>query len=136
MFRITEQKDVNSVKTKHQPRLNVTINGVNVQMLVDTGSNINILDENTYEKFQVKPKLFKADTKVFTYGSNTNFPLLGKFIGALETRHKITTVTIYVTKGSSGCLLCYDSVVVLQVIPETSRWSHHLIILRKTTTTI
>ena len=50
-------------------------------MLVDTGSSINVLDENIYKKRQVKPKLSKTDTNVFTYGSNTNFPLLGKFIG-------------------------------------------------------
>ena len=57
LFVIREQEDVNSVKTKHQPRLNVTINGVNAQMLVDTASSVNVLDENTYKKFQVKPKL-------------------------------------------------------------------------------
>ncbi|MCG8046748.1 MAG: aspartyl protease family protein, partial [Candidatus Thiodiazotropha endolucinida] len=122
MFGIQEQENVNSVKSK-QPSLNVTINGLNVRMLVDTGSSINVLDENTYKKFQVKPKLSKTDTKVFTYGSNTNFPLLGKFIGTLETAHRITTATIYVTKGDSGCLLCYDSAVELQVIPAIAMFT-------------
>ena len=122
MFGIQERESVNSVKSK-QPRLNVKINGLNVKMLVDTGSSINVLDETTFQKFQVKPKLSKTDTKVFTYGSNTNFPLLGKFIGTLETTHKITTAIIYVTKGSSGCLLCYDSAVELQVIPEISMFT-------------
>ena len=103
MFGIQERGSVNSVESK-QSRLNVKINGLNVKMLVNTGSSINVLDETTFQKFQVKPKLSKTDTKVFTYGSNTNFPLLGKFIGTLETTHKITTATIYVTKGSSGCL--------------------------------
>ena len=69
------QANVNSVKSKHK-RLNVKVNGLNVQMLVDTGSSINILDENTYQKFQIKPKLSKTETEVFTDGSNTNFPLL------------------------------------------------------------
>ena len=71
-----------------QPRLSIKVNGLNVQMLVDTRSSINILDENTYQKFQVKPKLSKTETKVFTYGSNTNFPLLGKFLGLLNQRTK------------------------------------------------
>ena len=122
VFGMQEEENVNAVKSK-QPSLNVTVNGLNVRMLVDTGSSINVLDENTYQKFQVKPKLLKTDTKVFTYGSNTNFPLLGKFIGTLETQHKITTATIYVTKGASGCLLCYDSAVELQVIPEIAMFS-------------
>ena len=92
-----------------QPSLNVTFNVLNVRMSVDTGSSINVLDESTYNKFQVKPKLSKTDTKVFTYGPNTILPLLGKFIGTLETKHKITTATIYVTQGASGCSLGYDS---------------------------
>ena len=49
---------VNSVTSK-KPRLNVTINGLHVQMLVNTGLSINVLDENTCKKFQVKPKLLK-----------------------------------------------------------------------------
>ena len=119
LFGIQEKDSVNSVKSK-QPRLNLTINGLNVQMLVDTGSSINVLDENTYKKLQVKPKLSKTDTEVFTYGSNTNFPLLGKFMWTIESKDKITTATIHVTKGSSGCLLCYESAFEMQVIPEIS----------------
>ena len=118
-FGENNQASIDSVKSK-QPRLNVKVNGLNVQMLVDTGSSINILDENTYQRFQVKPKLSKTETKVFTYGSNTNFPLLGKFMGTVESKDKITTANFYVTKGSSGCLLSYESAVGLQIIPEIS----------------
>ena len=118
-FGENNQASINSVKSK-QPRLNVKVDGLNVQMLVDTGSSINILDENTYQRFQVKPKLSKTETKVFTYGSNTNFPLLGKFMGTVESKDKITTTNFYATKGSSGCLLSYESAVGLQIIPEIS----------------
>ena len=55
MFGIQEQENVNSVKSK-QPSLNVRINGLNVKMLVDTGWSINVLDENTYKKLQVKKR--------------------------------------------------------------------------------
>ena len=48
-FGENSQANINSVKSK-QPRLNVKVNGLNVQMLVDTGSSINIFDENTYQK--------------------------------------------------------------------------------------
>ena len=115
------QANINSVKSK-QLRLTVKVNGLNIQMLVDTGSSINIVDENTYQKFQVKLKLSKTETKVFTYGSNTNFPLLGKFVGTVESKDKITTANFYMTKGSSGCLLSYESAVGLQIIPEIYYW--------------
>lgn len=70
MFGIQARESINSVKSK-QPRLNVKINGLIVKMLVDTESCINVLDETTFQKFQVKPKLSETDTKVLTYGSNT-----------------------------------------------------------------
>ena len=39
LFGIQEKENVRTVKSK-QPRLNLTINGLNVQMLADTGSCI------------------------------------------------------------------------------------------------
>ena len=39
LFGVQEKENVRTVKSK-QPRLNLTINGLNVQMLADTGSSI------------------------------------------------------------------------------------------------
>ena len=41
-------------------------------------------------------------------------------MGTVESKDKITTANFYVTKGSSGCLLSYESAVGLQIIPELS----------------
>ena len=42
---------INAVKSK-QPNMMVTVNGLNTHMLVDTGANINIMDESTIQELQ------------------------------------------------------------------------------------
>ena len=41
-------------------------------------------------------------------------------MGTVESKDEITTANFYVTKGSSGCLLSYESAVRFQIIPEIS----------------
>ncbi|CAC5374989.1 unnamed protein product [Mytilus coruscus] len=79
---------VNSIK-RDQPRICVKINESNINVLIDTGSSINIS--------------------------------LGKFDTVIETRDKLTNATVYVSKGTSGNLLCYDTSLELQIIPQISR---------------
>jgi predicted aspartyl protease len=49
--------------------MTVKINNSNVDFLIDTGSSINILDENTFKKIGSKPKLSHSNKRVFAYGS-------------------------------------------------------------------
>lgn len=48
-----------------------------VTVLVDTSSNINAIDENTFEKIRSKVKLRKANNPVFAYGSNVVITYIG-----------------------------------------------------------
>lgn len=50
--------------------MTVKINNSKVDFLIDTGSSINILDENTFKKIGSKPKLSHSNTRVFAYGSD------------------------------------------------------------------
>ncbi|VDI05683.1 Hypothetical predicted protein [Mytilus galloprovincialis] len=70
------ENTVNKVQ-KGQPKINVKINNSNVDILIDTGSSINVIDESTFENIKCKPKLSHADTKVFAYGSDKNLKLMG-----------------------------------------------------------
>ncbi|VDI77264.1 Hypothetical predicted protein [Mytilus galloprovincialis] len=108
------ENTVNKVQ-KGQPKINVKINNSNVDILIDTGSSINVIDESTFENIKCKPKLSHADTKVFAYGSDKNLKLMGKFHATIETDHKITTAPVYVMKGRYGNLLCYDTSVDLSI---------------------
>ncbi|CAC5363752.1 unnamed protein product [Mytilus coruscus] len=113
---------VNSIK-RDQPRICVKINESNINVLIDTGSSINVIDEDTYNRMKRKPKLIATKTKVFAYGSHQNLDFVGKFDTVIETRDKLTNATVYVSKGTSGNLLCYDTSLELQIIPQISRLS-------------
>ncbi|CAC5363561.1 unnamed protein product [Mytilus coruscus] len=113
---------VNSIK-RDQPRICVKINESNINVLIDTGSSINVIDEDTYNRMKRNPKLIATKTKVFAYGSHQNLDFVGKFDTVIETRDKLTNATVYVSKGTSGNLLCYDTSLELQIIPQISRLS-------------
>ncbi|XP_033755766.1 uncharacterized protein LOC117338519 [Pecten maximus] len=55
---------INQVKSK-QPNSAVTVDGLTLNILVDTGSSINVMEETCYNKIRNKKKLQKASTKLF-----------------------------------------------------------------------
>ncbi|CAC5363672.1 unnamed protein product [Mytilus coruscus] len=57
---------VNSIK-RDQPRICVKINESNINVLIDTGSSINVIDEDTYNRMKRKPKLIATKTKDFSH---------------------------------------------------------------------
>ncbi|XP_053398171.1 uncharacterized protein LOC128556631 [Mercenaria mercenaria] len=95
-----------------------------VKFLLDTGSSVNILDQETYNKINPKPKLQKPNMEVFAYGTDSHVKLLGKFVTTVETKQKYTTAEILVTEGKSGNLLSHLTSVELQVIPEIQTLQH------------
>jgi hypothetical protein len=52
---------VNNVK-KEQPQMCVQL--FEVDMLIDTGSSVNVIDEKTFKNLKCDAKLSKANTKV------------------------------------------------------------------------
>lgn len=114
-----QQKTSQSIKTvSTKPMLKVTIDNNPINVLIDTGSSINVLDEQTYNNMFKKPKLSKTNTVVQAYGTNNKVTLIGKFQGTIETKQKYVTAPVFVAKGQCGNLLCYNTAVDLQVIPE------------------
>ena len=97
--------------------MRVKVNDSNVDILIDTGSSVNVIDEDTFKKIKSKPKLSHANTRVFAYGSDKTLGLMGKFNATIETDSKITTAPVYVVKGKYGNLLCYDTSVELNIVP-------------------
>ena len=107
---------MNSVTSR--PKIKIKVNDNPINILVDTGSSINVIDEGTYKSMKYQPNLSKSDTKVYAYGANEKVSLLGKFQATVETESKMTTAPFYITQGNSGNLLSYQTTVDQQVIPE------------------
>ena len=56
----------------------VQVNGKAVEMMIDTGASVNLLDEATFHRIDCGNKLLEhAHSKIYSYGSDTPLPLLG-----------------------------------------------------------
>ena len=102
-------------------RLPLHINTVKTLVLIDMGPSINLIDLKSWQqikssKFNQSLKLAKAHDKIFGYGSTQPIELLGKFDGLLETKHKMTAATIYVTQGNGGNLLSFTTAQELGLV--------------------
>ena len=87
----------------------VNINDVPVRFQVDSGADVNVLDEKTFYEIKDKVKLTKTIAKLFPYGSKELLPLVGKFTAAIScSKSKGYDVSdFFVVKGTreSGSLL-------------------------------
>ena len=117
MKRVMEEEDtddddyVYAVGEKKQPMCKLEIDGEYVEMMLDSGASVNLIDEVTYERiYKGKAKtLEQAKRRVFSHGSPTPLPLLGTNQTKITAKSNSTSVTLHVVKGSSGNLPGYDT---------------------------
>ena len=85
-------------------------------MLVDSGSSVNILDEEDYTKVG-RPRLRKKNKsrELVPYGGG-KIPVLGTCDLILETKKTYDVFTFYVVKGVNGSLLGYPTAASLKII--------------------
>ena len=88
----------------------VQINGKAVEMMINTGASVNLLDEKLYRRINSDNTTLKpAHTKIYSYGSKTPLPLLGTF-SATVTYSISTNTQLHVAKGNkAGNLLSYNT---------------------------
>ena len=89
-------------------------------MNVDTCSDVNIVDEGSFQKLQHLVKLRKANIKLFGYNSRTPLKTLGRFSEMVESRNKMTLAEFYVVAGHSGSLINADTAEALNLIKFTN----------------
>ena len=55
---------------KDRPMSKIKIYDITIDMLVDTGATVNVIDLNVYNTFKKKPKLKPCSGDIFAYGNN------------------------------------------------------------------
>ena len=116
-----KNKLIASLKDKKKNRSHVIVNiNVPVRFQVDSGADVNVLDEETFYEIKDKVKLTKTRAKLFPYGSKEPLPLVGKFTAAIScSKSKGYDVAgFFVVKGTrkSGSLLGSASSMSLGVL--------------------
>ena len=102
--------------TTSTPTLIVFINDTPVNMKIDTGASVNILDEATYNALKPIPQLRERHTPIYSYNSSQALPVLGTFNTTLRYKNHTAQAEFVVIKGSSGNLLSYKSCTELELI--------------------
>ena len=96
-----------------------------INMLIDSGSTLNIIDETTYWKLRTMPKLQNSTDKIFTYSGQTPVKLKGTFNATVQAFGRETKAKIYVTEGSNGAILGQETAEKLNILrvgpPEDSK---------------
>ncbi|CAB3985054.1 uncharacterized protein LOC110987377 [Paramuricea clavata] len=112
---------ISQVGNSTTPKAKVMIANVPLQMLIDSGASINVIDEKAYHAITKSPQnnplsLRHTSTKIYSYGGTSPLPVLGTFYTRVESKTRTTPATIYVIKGENGCLLSYKTATELELI--------------------
>ena len=90
-------------------RYPINIDSKEINMLIDSGSTFNILDEKTYKTFNPVPIVKQSNTSIFTYHSNTSLEVY--------TLIKHLIKHLFVVKGHGANLLGKESAKQFNLLP-------------------
>ncbi|CAH3033203.1 unnamed protein product [Pocillopora meandrina] len=87
-----------------------------MEMMVDPGASVNLMDERTYRELY-KRKVPEANKRrIFSYGSPTPLPVLGTIEAEIFVSTNRTWSTLHSGKGASGNLLGFNNATELGVL--------------------
>ena len=93
-----------AMKTRKTKSVTAKIENVNVNIMIDTGSSVNLIDKNTYDKIYKRNeslKLKKTTTNIFPYESHP-LKLSGYFQASIETNKRFSTSKFYVVNNATA----------------------------------
>ena len=94
---------------KKTPTAKVKIGTSHINMMVDSGSTVNIMGYKTYQSIQPVPSLkYAKGEKLLPYATKKEIPIVGKF-----------QCTVYVTKIDADSILGFEFAVELKVLHST-----------------
>ena len=102
---------VNHQENRKPPLCQLQINGKSVEMMIDSGASVNLLDEITFERINShgNESLRPTHTKIYSYGSEAPLPLLGTLTATVKSSNASTPAQLLVVKGENGNLLSYHT---------------------------
>ena len=115
---VDEDEYVYTVGRDKQLICKVTIDGKQVEMLVDSGASVDLIDDKTFsEPYNDKKRApDKTNRRIFSYGSPMPLPLMGTIQAELSANTNSTHRTLHIVKGASGNILGYNTAKQLGVL--------------------
>lgn len=106
-------------KHRRSPRATITVCGTPIEVMVDTGASVNVLDHGTYATLTNAAPLKPTKTRIYPYGTSKELPIKGELTATVESRQTTTEAVFYVTTVGSVSLLSYDTARELGLIKIT-----------------
>ncbi|ESO96046.1 hypothetical protein LOTGIDRAFT_87184, partial [Lottia gigantea] len=104
---------INTITDK-QPHCNIFMNGVQISVMIDSGSSVRNCFLKIQKDTEKKLKLNRSTKKLYAYGSKvpieTDVTLKAKF------KDKVKEALLYVVKNATGNLLSYQTAVDLRLL--------------------
>ena len=94
----------------------VLINDTEMNVIIDSGSIINILDENSFDSIIPKPKLEKSSTKIYLYQSDSPLQLEGVTSATITANQTSLSTKFYIAKGNYRSLLGKQTNIALDLL--------------------
>ena len=95
-------------------------NALPVEFLIDSGSSVNIINRDTFEKLESLMSLTRERScvKLYPYGCKTTLPILRKCVVDIGSNFtdKRTFATFHVTDAATSCILCKSTSELLCVL--------------------
>ena len=94
---------VNHQEKRKPPICQLQINGKSMEMMIDLGASVNLLDEITFTRIKShhNESLRPTHTKIHSYGSGTPLPLLVTLNATVKSSYASTSAQLLVVKGEN-----------------------------------
>jgi hypothetical protein len=87
-----------------------------VRFSIDKGAEVDIIDERTFNKLKLKPKLVKCKNRLYAYNKDP-IRTLGQFTTRVSSNYSNDrSITLVVTEGNSGNLISYETAILLNAM--------------------
>lgn len=100
-------------------KVDVTLGGVKLQMIIDSGASCNVVDKQLWEKLKlqkIKCQSKKCEKILYGYGNSNPLKTIGTFVAEICTRDRQITAEFVVIEGQGQPLLGKDSAEQLGVL--------------------
>ena len=114
-FEEESDQEIFRLSGKDDGIISIEIEGQSINFLIDSGSYINAIDKQTFEKLKIrKSMLEKTTTKIFPYGSSKPIPLIGKTKMNATVNNETCAIEFHVIAGNGMPLLGRKSTTELK----------------------
>ena len=116
-FEEESDQEIFTLSGKDDAIISIEIEGQSINFLIDSGSSINAIDKQTFEKLKTrKSMLEKTTTKIFPYGSSKPIPLIGKTKMNATVNNETCAIEFHVIAGNGKPLLGRKSATELGLL--------------------